>query len=135
VVDHVSTQKRSAIMAAVRSRHTRPELGVRKIVYGMGYRYRLHAKDLPGTPDLVFRTQKKVLFVHGCFWHRHARCRYATLPKSRTSFWATKFTSNVARDRRNRRDLKKAGWEILVVWQCQLNRPDRLAKQIYEFLK
>jgi DNA mismatch endonuclease (patch repair protein) len=122
-------------MAAVHTKDTGPELAVRKLVYGMGYRYRLHAKELPGCPDLVFRPLKKVIFVHGCFWHRHNACRYATTPQSRTAYWQTKFAANVARDLRNVRDLKKAGWRILTIWQCQLKNPNKVAKRTHEFLK
>jgi DNA mismatch endonuclease (patch repair protein) len=135
VVDHVDPPKRSLIMAAVHSKDTGPEIAVRRLVYGMGYRYRLHAKDLPGHPDLVFRRRRKILFVHGCFWHRHKRCRYASTPKSRMAFWNAKFAANLARDRRNARELKKRGWRILTVWQCQLRNPNNLAKRIHEFLK
>lgn len=122
-------------MAAVHSKDTRPEMAVRRLVYSLGYRYRLHAKDLSGHPDLVFRRRKKVLFVYGCFWHRHRCCQYATTPKSRIAFWNAKFAANVARDRRNVRELKKAGWHILAVWQCQLKNPNALVKRIHEFLK
>jgi DNA mismatch endonuclease (patch repair protein) len=135
VVDNVPVKKRSAIMAAVRAKNTGPELALRRIVHGMGYRYRLHAKELPGRPDLVFQPLKKVIFVHGCFWHRHDACRYATTPKSRTVFWQAKFATNVARDRRNVRDLKKTGWCVLTIWQCQLKSPNRIAKRAHEFLK
>ena len=122
-------------MASVRSAHTGPELFVRRILFGNGYRYRLHAKDLSGRPDIVFRSRKKVLFVHGCFWHRHAGCRYASAPKTRKSFWNEKFSSNVARDRHNRLRLKNDGWKVLIIWQCQLKSPDKLLKRIHEFLK
>jgi DNA mismatch endonuclease (patch repair protein) len=135
VVDHVDPAKRSLIMAAVRSKDTRPEMAVRRLVYEMGYRYRLHAYDLPGHPDMVFRGKKKALFVHGCFWHRHSGCRYSTTPKTKTSFWSAKFSANVARDRRNSRALRRAGWRILAVWQCQLKNPKTLAKRIHEFLE
>ena len=135
MADHVSAKKRSAIMAAVHTKDTGPELALRKLVYGMGYRYRLHGRELPGRPDLVFRPLKKVIFVHGCFWHRHDACRYATTPKSRTAYWQSKFAANVARDRRNVRDLKKAGWHVLTIWQCQLKNPNKVAKRTHEFLK
>ncbi len=135
MADHVPPKKRSAIMAAVHAKDTGPELALRRLVHGMGHRYRLHAKELPGRPDLVFRPLKKVIFVHGCFWHRHDACRYATTPKSRTVFWHAKFAANVARDRRNVRDLKKAGWRVLTIWQCQLKNPNKVAKRTHEFLK
>jgi DNA mismatch endonuclease (patch repair protein) len=122
-------------MAAVHTKDTGPELALRRLVHRLGYRYRLHAAELPGRPDLVFRPRKKVIFVHGCFWHRHAKCRYATTPKSRTLFWQAKFAANIARDQRNLSDLKKAGWRVLTIWQCQLKKPSNVAKRTNEFLK
>ena len=114
-------------MAAIVSKDTKPELAVRQAVYGMGYRYRLHSKQLPGKPDLVFGKLRKVIFVHGCFWHQHAkaRCLDGRRPKSNTGYWNPKLEGNVARDKRNRVALKKAGWDVLVIWDCetQLNRP------------
>jgi DNA mismatch endonuclease, patch repair protein len=121
-------------MARVRSTDTRPEMLVRKVVYALGYRYRLHAKDLPGHPDIVFRKYAKVIFVHGCFWHRHAGCALARLPKSRLDFWLPKLEGNRKRDRRNKRELQRVGWKVLTVWECQLNRPVRVANQIRRFL-
>lgn len=122
-------------MAAVRSVHTKPELAVRKLLHRMGYRYRLHGAALPGKPDLVFPSRRKVVFVHGCFWHRHPRCRYATSPKTRIEFWQNKFASNVARDRRVKRKLRAAGWAVMTVWQCELKEPDKLVAKIDDFLK
>lgn len=122
-------------MAAVRSVHTKPELAVRRLLHRLGYRYRLHGAKLPGKPDLVFSCRRKVVFVHGCFWHRHPRCRYATSPKTRADFWQKKFASNVARDRRVRRELRAAGWDVMTVWQCELKQPDKLVERIDDFLK
>lgn len=121
-------------MAAVHSKNTKPEMVVRKLVFGMGYRYRLHSAKLPGKPDMVFPGKCKVIFVHGCFWHRHKGCRYATSPKTRVDFWEGKFAANVARDKRTERELKKLGWSVLTVWQCQLKEPERLAKRLDDFL-
>jgi DNA mismatch endonuclease (patch repair protein) len=121
-------------MAAVHSKNTKPEMVVRKLVFGMGYRYRLHSASLPGKPDLVFPGRNKVIFVHGCFWHRHKGCRYAASPKTRVDFWEAKFDANVARDKRTNRELKKLGWSVLTVWQCQLKKPDRLARKLDDFL-
>lgn len=134
MVDHVDPEKRSSIMSAVHSKDTKPEMKVRKAVFALGYRYRLHRTDLPGKPDLVFPSRRKVIFVHGCFWHRHARCKYATIPKTRTQFWQDKFAANTKRDRRVRRDLKKLGWEVLTVWQCELKRPEKLTERLNDFL-
>lgn len=121
-------------MAAVHSKNTKPELLVRKLVFGMGYRYRLHSSKLPGKPDMVFPGKCKVIFVHGCFWHRHRGCRYATSPKTRVEFWERKVTANVARDKRTEKELKKRGWTVLTVWQCQLKDLERLAKRLNDFL-
>lgn len=132
-MDRVSSEKRSLIMSAVRSKNTSPELAVRRLVYGLGYRYRLHSKSLPGCPDLVFSGRRKVILVHGCFWHRHPKCRYATTPKSRVDFWMAKFERNVARDRRVCRELKKMGWAVMVVWQCELKDLQQLSQRIEAF--
>lgn len=134
VTDHVNPAKRSEIMAAVHSRDTAPEIAVRRMVHALGYRYRLHVGTLPGKPDLVFPSRHKIIFVHGCFWHRHPRCRYTTSPKTRTGFWEEKFRTNVARDRRTRQALKKLGWKVLTVWQCELKKPQKLEVRIDEFL-
>jgi len=133
-VDNLSRAERSEIMARVRSTDTRPEMLVRKMVYALGYRYRLHARDLPGHPDIVFRKRAKVIFVHGCFWHRHAGCALARLPKSRLDFWLPKLEGNRKRDERNKRQLQRTGWKVLTIWECQLNRPARLADRIRRFL-
>lgn len=121
-------------MARVRSKNSRPELFVRKLVYSLGYRYRLHARDLPGQPDIAFRKFRKVIFVHGCFWHRHAACALARLPKSRLDFWLPKLEGNKKRDDSNRRALLRDGWRVLTIWECQLKSPARLTARIRRFL-
>lgn len=133
-VDTISRERRSKIMALVCGKNTRPELVVRKLVFGMGYRYRLHARDLPGQPDLVFRKKGKVIFVHGCFWHRHDGCPLARLPKSRSDFWLPKLEGNRLRDKRNERALTRQGWAVLTIWECQLQETDALRKRIRRFL-
>jgi DNA mismatch endonuclease (patch repair protein) len=133
-VDHVDQKKRSLIMAAVHSEDTGPEMAVRRIVRGLGYRYRLHVVALPGKPDLVFPSRRKIVFVHGCFWHRHGNCRYATSPKTRKAFWSAKFAANVERDRRAKRELKRMGWAVLTVWQCELRKLVRLTGRLNDFL-
>jgi len=133
-MDSVSSQRRSEIMGRVRSRDTRPELIVRRLAHSMGYRYRLHSKDLPGRPDLVFRSRKKVIFVHGCFWHRHQGCALARIPKSRQDFWIPKFEANKSRDMRTEEALRQAGWQVLVVWECELGDLPSLKNKIEEFL-
>jgi DNA mismatch endonuclease (patch repair protein) len=121
-------------MAAVHSKNTNPELAVRRMVHALGYRYRLHCKTLPGKPDLVFPSRRKIILVHGCFWHRHRKCQYATSPKTRVRFWEEKFRANTTRDRRTARELKKMGWVVKVVWQCELKNPQRLTRHLDEFL-
>ncbi|HKD06475.1 MAG TPA: very short patch repair endonuclease [Bryobacteraceae bacterium] len=133
-MDSLSKQERSEIMSRVRSKNSRPELAVRKLVFALGYRYRLHAKELPGTPDLVFRPRRKVIFVHGCFWHRHANCALARMPKSRLEFWGPKLEGNRQRDDKNKRALQKKGWKVLTIWECQLAKRERLEKMIRGFL-
>jgi len=133
-VDHVDRKKRSLIMAAVHSEDTGPEMAIRRIVHSLGFRYRLHVRALPGKPDLVFPARRKIVFVHGCFWHRHGKCRYASLPKTRKAFWLAKFAANVERDRCAKRDLKKMGWAVLTVWQCELKKLEKLTGRLNEFL-
>ena len=125
---------RRRIMSAVRGTDTKPELAVRCLVHAMGYRYRLHRKDLPGKPDLVFAGRRKVVFVHGCFWHRHESCRKATEPKTRADFWAEKFKANVARDRRVEEELSDQGWTSLVIWECETKDTASLAERLKAFL-
>ena len=120
-------------MASVQTKNTGPELAVRRIVHGLRYRFRLHRKDLPGSPDLVLPGHRKVIFVHGCYWHGH-RCKWGRLPKSRLDYWASKIATNQARDARNRLDLRRAGWKVLTIWQCELRRPSRLVKRLCVFL-
>lgn len=120
MTDHVTSVRRSEIMRAVRSKDTAPEILVRKAAYRLGLRFRLHARGLPGKPDLVFRKWATVLFVNGCFWHRHRGCKKASDPKTNIQFWQAKFTENVRRDKANYRLLKKAGWRVVVLWQCQV---------------
>lgn len=133
-MDNLSPGERSAIMARVRSRNTKPELAVRRLVHGMGYRYRLHGKDLPGRPDLVFRRARKVIFVHGCFWHRHRGCVLARLPKSRSDFWLPKLEGNRLRDERNKRALTRTGWKVLTIWECEIKEVKKLEKRLGRFL-
>lgn len=133
-MDTLIPQERSARMALIRAKDTKPELLVRRLVHGMGYRYRLHRRDLPGTPDLVFPSRSKVIFIHGCFWHRHAGCVLARLPKSRGEFWLPKLTANAKRDARNVRALRRLGWSILTIWECQLGDTATLVKRIRRFL-
>lgn len=124
------TPARSRLMAAVRVQNTAPELLVRKALRSIGVRYSLHPKSLPGRPDICVSSQKLAIFVHGCFWHRHANCRKATSPKTRSGFWTEKFLANVARDKRKTRELRKLGWSVLVIWECQCRDTDRLRSRL-----
>ena len=119
MVDVHDESTRSKNMRAIRSGNTKPELVVRKYLHRAGLRYSLHRKDLPGTPDIVLPRWSAVVFVHGCYWHRHEGCRYSTTPKSNAEFWERKFTQNVERDKRNRIALEKLGWRVFTVWGCQ----------------
>ena len=134
MIDTLTKEERSERMSRIRSRDTGPEMAVRRIVHGMGYRYRLHRSDMPGTPDLVFGPRRKVIFVHGCFWHRHEDCHLARLPKSRLEFWQPKLEANRIRDERNRYELTRKDWEVLVVWECEIKQESRLRQRIREFL-
>lgn len=118
-MDTLSPGERSKRMSLVRAKDTKPEMRVRKLIHSMGYRYRLHARDLPGCPDLVFRKRRKVIFIHGCFWHQHNCAMGNRMPKSRIEFWREKLLGNKERDINNRRQLKARGWSILIIWECQ----------------
>ncbi|HEY2068077.1 MAG TPA: very short patch repair endonuclease [Rhizomicrobium sp.] len=132
-MDRLTPQRRSWLMSRVKGRDTTPELLVRRMLHAMGYRYRLHRKDLPGKPDIVFGPRKKVVFIHGCFWHGH-ECPKGRLPKSNGAFWRAKIEANRARDRRNTRKLKALGWKVLVVWQCRLKDALAVRQRIVDFL-
>ncbi|WP_420135049.1 very short patch repair endonuclease [Rhodopseudomonas sp.] len=125
---------RSALMARIRAKDTKPEMVVRSAAHRLGFRFRLHRRDLPGTPDLVFPKAKKVIFVHGCFWHRHEGCVRTTTPKTRFNFWNEKFERNRERDRSSLRKLRRAGWKCLVVWECQTFDQKKLASRLKAFL-
>lgn len=116
--DVVDQLTRSRMMKSIRGRDTKPELALRRYLHSMGYRFRLHRKDLYGSPDLVLPRYRLAIFVHGCFWHRHANCFYSTTPKSRQAFWETKFAANIRRDQKACTDLQQSGWRILIVWEC-----------------
>lgn len=122
MVDVVDPATRSKMMASIRGKDTLPELILRRTLHRRGIRYRLHKKELRGRPDLVFPKFRAALFVHGCFWHRHQDCRYATTPATRTEFWQSKFNATVERDVRNQRDLAKAGWRVGIVWECTIKK-------------
>ena len=133
-MDTRTAEQRSRIMKSVATRHTGPELVVRKALHALGCRYGLHRKDLPGSPDIVMPSREKIILVHGCFWHGH-RCRYGRPPKSRSEYWLPKISANSKRDRRNLAALNRAGWTVLVVWQCQTKHPEKLRTKLIAFLK
>ena len=128
-------EDRSRTMRAVKGRDTGPEMTVRRLAHGMGYRYRLHRKDLPGKPDLAFPAKRKVIFVHGCFWHQHACPRGARSPKSSRDYWIPKLKRNKQRDTENQSRLREMGWEVLVIWECEMKDRDALGKRIAAFLE
>jgi len=132
--DTLSPTERSERMSRVRSKGTKPELLVRQLLSSMGYRYRLHLRSVPGSPDIVFSGRKKAIFVHGCFWHRHQGCPNCRLPKSRLDFWKPKLEGNKQRDAKNERELRKAGWRFLVIWECEVKH-HRLPGRLRLFLE
>lgn len=136
-MDTLTTQQRSTRMSRIRGRDTKPELAVRRLVHGLGYRYRLHRKDLPGKPDLVFAGRRAVILVHGCFWHRHPdpACKLARMPKSRLEFWEPKLASNRERDLAVEQRLNESGWRVLTVWECELRDPEAVAAKVRDFLR
>lgn len=133
-MDIYTKEKRSEVMSKVRSKNTNPELIVRQLIFGMGYRYRLHVASLPGKPDIVMSKRRKIIEVRGCFWHAHEGCKHATLPKTRTDFWATKIACNRERDKKNLDWLNESGWEVLIVWQCELKQLDALKSKLKKFI-
>ena len=129
-MDSISKERRSWNMSRIRSKNTRPELLVRSILHGSGYRFRLHARELPGRPDIVLPKWKTVVFVHGCFWHRHKGCRFAYSPKSQKAFWRKKFRENMKRDVRKTEALTSSGWTVVTVWECELPCPAHLGERL-----
>ena len=132
MADVFDRTKRSSVMSAIRGRNTKPELIVRRYLHALGYRFRLHGAKLPGCPDIVLMRLKSVVFVHGCFWHRHRGYRFAVMPRSNVKFWTEKLEGNVRRDARNSSRLRRLGWHVLVIWECQLNERGlaRLARKL-----
>jgi len=133
-MDHLSPDKRSALMARVRSRNTTPEIAVRSAAHKAGYRFRLHRKDLPGSPDLTLPRHRLAVFVHGCFWHQHSGCRRATMPSSNTPKWIEKFRVNRARDAKAAKELEALGWKVLVIWECETRSSSDITSKIADHL-
>lgn len=133
-MDTLTVEERSQRMSRIRNKGTKPELALRKLVFSLGFRYRLNQSKLPGKPDLVFPGCKKVIFIHGCFWHRHESCKKARWPKSRLEFWKPKLEGNFLRDQRNLIKLSEMGWSALVIWECELPNTDGIISNIKSFL-
>lgn len=127
--------KRHRVMASIKQADTKPELAVRRILWGLGYRYRLHVSDLAGRPDIVMRARRLVIFVHGCLWHLHDSCVLVRVPRSRPHYWPAKLARNKARDARNVAELERDGWRILVIWECETRNPELLASRLREALR
>ena len=136
MVDHLSPEKRSAIMSAIRAKDTKPELRVRQMLHRLGYRFQVHAPGLPGKPDLAFTKRKKVIFVHGCFWHQHPDrgCRDAKRPTSNLDYWLPKLERTQQRDREHQEALRGAGWDVLVLWECELSQGEGVEERVLAFL-
>ena len=131
-VIHKVSEQRSRNMSAIKSKNTKPEIKVRKILHSMGYRFRLHSKGLPGSPDIVLPKYKTVIFVHGCFWHRHENCKYASTPKTRKEFWNKKFTENKKRDSEIQEKIKILDWRSVVIWECETKNIENLRDKIID---
>ena len=129
---HKVSEQRSRNMFAIKSKNTKPEIAVRKLLHSMGYRFRLHRKDLPGSPDIVLPKYKTVIFVHGCFWHRHENCKYASNPKTRKEFWENKFKANIKRDLEIQEKIKNIEWRSVVIWECETKDLEELREKIFD---
>lgn len=134
-MDHLSAERRSWLMSRIRSKDTSPELRVRRLAHRLGLRFRLHRKDLPGSPDLTFPRHRVIILVHGCFWHRHAGCRRATSPKSRIEYWEAKFQRTIDRDRETVDALETLGWKVVIIWECETVRENELAARLENIFK
>lgn len=134
MVDKISKEHRSWNMSQIKGRNTKPELLVRKTLHQMGYRFRLHRIDMPGSPDIVLPKYKTVIFVHGCYWHRHPGCKYTYTPKTRVDFWTGKFVENIRRDQRNQTELRESGWRVGIVWECETSDRKLLISRIKEIM-
>ncbi|MDL1981718.1 MAG: very short patch repair endonuclease [Deltaproteobacteria bacterium] len=134
MTDVFSQEKRSWIMSRVKGRDTKPEILVRSFIFRMGFRFRLHRRDLPGTPDIALPRHGKVIFVHGCFWHGHKRCPRSKRPTTNENFWNNKLDGNIKRDKRYRRELRQMGWKVLIIWECETKSPEKLLQKLERFL-
>ena len=132
-MDRLTPERRSWNMSRIGGKNTKPELMVRSLLHHMGLRFRIHRKDLPGKPDIVLPKYRTVIFVHGCFWHRHRGCRYTTTPSTRVDFWQKKFDDNVERDKQKTDELRQLGWRVLIVWECETRDPEKLMKRLRKY--
>jgi DNA mismatch endonuclease (patch repair protein) len=135
MTDTLTIAERRRLMAKIKGKNTAPELAVRSLLHRAGHRFRIHVRALPGTPDIVLPRHRTIVFVHGCFWHRHTGCKIATTPQTHRKFWADKFARNMANDQKHRRRLRRLGWRIVTVWSCQLKHPDRVLARIEKALQ
>jgi DNA mismatch endonuclease (patch repair protein) len=135
LTDKLTPERRSANMSRIRSRDTSPEMIVRRLLHGMGYRYRLHVAELPGRPDIVLPRLKRIIEVRGCFWHQHPGCIDSHIPKSRLEYWEPKLTKNQCRDEENRRKLRELGWRLCLIWECETNDASKISKRLVRFLR
>lgn len=133
-MDNLSPEKRSWNMSRIKNRDTQPEKVVRSLLHRMGYRFRLHRKDLPGKPDIVLPKYKTIILVHGCYWHRHEDCRYAYTPKSNVKFWNQKFDANIKHDKKVKKTLQNSGWKVHIIWECETKSEDKLVNIIKEIM-
>jgi DNA mismatch endonuclease (patch repair protein) len=133
-MDSLTPARRSANMSRIRSKDTKPEMLIRRMLHGLGYRYSLHRRDLPGAPDLVFPARRKIIFVQGCFWHQHKGCVDGKIPKSRIEYWKPKLLRNVERDRQNISKLRRSGWKVLTLWECDIPKDGGLQRWLVRFL-
>jgi len=133
-MDTLTKERRSWNMSQIRSTDTSPEKTVRSLLHRLNYRFRIHGKKLPGRPDMVLPKYKTVIFVHGCFWHRHPNCKFAYTPKSRVDFWQKKFAENQLRDKRAKQQLRKLGWRVIVIWECETNQEQKLSRRLMKLL-
>ncbi|MBR5213525.1 MAG: DNA mismatch endonuclease Vsr [Akkermansia sp.] len=134
-MDNHTLEQRRRNMSAVKSKNTKPEILVRKVLHAMGYRFRLHVKELPGKPDIVLPKYKTVIFVNGCFWHRHEGCKYASTPTTNIDFWNAKFAENVARDKKKCQEIQEKGWQVIVIWTCEINNTAALGERLKMLLE
>lgn len=134
-MDTISKRKRSEVMRSIRKTNTRPEVAVRRLLHALGYRFRLHGKEMPGRPDIIFRSRRKVIFINGCFWHQHRGCALAREPKSNRSYWVPKLEGNRRRDRKVRRMLTASEWSHLTIWECQTRRATNLERKLRDYLE